>query len=47
MKDGGIEQVIKDYSGELKSGIDESFRNDVSAIPDPREHDARRKNLLV
>ena len=47
MKDGGIEQVIKDYSGECKGGIDASFCNDVSAIPDPIEHDSSSRNLLV
>ena len=47
MKDGGIDCVIENYSGSCKGGIDASFFNDVSIIPDPCEHDVTRKNLLV
>ena len=47
MEDGGPEKVINDYSLKCKGGVDASFFNDVTWIPDPREHDASRKNLLV
>ena len=30
-----------------KGGIDASFFNDVTLIPDPTEHDASRRNLLI
>ena len=47
MEDGGPEKVINDYSLTCKGGVDASFFDDVTRIPDPREHDASRKNLLV
>ena len=47
MEDGGPEKVIDDYSLRCKGGSDTSFFDNVTRIPDPREHDASRKNLLV
>ena len=44
---GTIEEFIDDYSGRCKGGVDAVFLDDVTAIPDPCEHDSRKKNLLV
>ena len=44
---GSLEQFIKDYSLTCKGGVEASFFDDVTKIPDPCEHDASRKNLLV
>ena len=43
---GGPEKVIDDLRVE-EAGEDASFFDDVTRIPDPREHDASRKNLMV
>ena len=45
--DGGIDEFIDRYKGPCKGGIDSRFLEDVDDIPDPSEHDPRRKNLLV
>ena len=47
MEDGGPEKVIKDYSLTCKGGVDASFFEHVTMIPDPSEHDSSCKNLLV
>ena len=47
MEDGGPEKVIRDYSLTCKGGVDASFFDDVTMIPDPSEHDSSCKNLLV
>ena len=47
MEDGGPEKVIGDYSLTCKGGVDASFFDDVTMIPDPSEHDSSCKNLLV
>ena len=46
IEDGGIDNVL-DEMNICKGGIDASFFNDVNMIPDPTEHDASQKNLLV
>ena len=38
---------VLDEMNICKGGIDASFFNDVNMIPDPTEHDASQKNLLV
>ena len=47
MMQGGIENAIDDYDSICKGGVDASFFDDVTSIPDPTEHDALRRNLLV
>ena len=47
MQEGGPEKVIQDYDGPCKGDIKAIFYSDVSKIPDPREHDPSRKNLLI
>ena len=47
MDNGGIKEVIENYSGICKGGIDALFCNDVSTILDPCEHDPSSRNLLV
>ena len=44
---GSLEQFIEDYSLRCKGGVDAVFFEDVAKIPDPCEHDASKKNLLV
>ena len=44
---GDVEQLIDQYEGRCKGGVDASFFDDVTMIPDPSEHDALRRNLLV
>ena len=46
MEDGGLDNVL-DEIGICKGGIDASFFNDVNLIPDPTEHDASQRNLLI
>ena len=47
MEDGGPEKVIEDYSLTCKGGVNASFFDDVTMIPDPSEHESSCKNLLV
>ena len=44
---GSLEQFIEDYSLTCKGGVDAVFFEDVARIPDPCEHDASKKNVLV
>ena len=44
---GGVERVLDRYDGPLKGGIDAKFVTDSASLPDPSEHDASCKNLLV
>ena len=44
---GGIDDVIDNYEGMCKGGGAASFFDDVTMIPDPSEHDALQRNLLV
>ena len=44
---GSLEQFIEDYCLRCKGGVDAMFFDDVTRIPDPCEHDASKKNLLV
>ena len=46
MAGGGVWESIKDIK-KCKGGVDASFYDDVSMIPDPSEHDAFKKNLLI
>ena len=46
MEDGGPEKVIEDYSLTCKGGVDASFFDDVTRIPDPCEHNTSKYNLL-
>ena len=46
MQGGGIDNVLSTVYNQ-KGGIDAAFFNDVDMIPDPTEHDASRRNLLV
>ena len=46
MQDGGPEKVISDVKI-CKGGVDASFFNDVTMIPDPSEEDPLQRNLLV
>ena len=43
---GGIDKVISDIEI-CNGGIEASFFNDVTSIPDPTEHDTSQRNLLV
>ena len=47
MKKGGIDEFLSNYHMRCKGGVDASFFDDVTSIPDPTEHDASRCNLLV
>ena len=47
MEEGGPEKVIDDHCVTCKGGVDASFFDDVTRIPDPCEHDASKNNLLV
>ena len=46
MDEGGVWESIKDIS-KCKGGVDASFYDDVTMIPDPSEHEASKRNLLV
>ena len=46
MQDGGPEKVISDVKI-CKGGVDASFFDDVTMIPDPSEEDRLQRNLLV
>ena len=43
----GIDEFIGNEKGKGKGGINGCFLDDVADIPDPRDHDSKRKNLLV
>ena len=48
MEEGGPENVIENVRDDkCKGNINAQFYTDVSKIPDPVEHDAARKNLLI
>ena len=47
---GGVDGLIQEYKQlklRCKGGIDAQFLEDVADIPDPKDHDPSRKNLLV
>ena len=46
MEQGGVDKVLSTVDI-CKGGINASFFNDVEMIPDPTEHDASQRNLLV
>ena len=46
MEDGGLDNVLHTIRL-CKGGIDATYLNNVNMIPDPTEHDASQKNLLV
>ena len=41
------EEYIEAYDGQCKGGINATFIDDPSSIPDPSEHDPQSKNLLI
>ena len=43
----GIDEFIDNEKAKAKGGINGCFLDDVNDIPDPRDHDAKHKNLLV
>ena len=45
-KCGGIDEVLSGVT-KCKGGVDASFFDDVTMIPDPSEHDPSQRNLLV
>ena len=48
IEDGGdAEWFIDQYDGVCKGGVGASFLDNVAMIPDPKEHDIKRKNLFV
>ena len=42
-----VEKFIQEYNGTCKGGVDVTFNDDPSSIPDPSEFDPKRKNFLV
>ena len=44
---GHLDEFINVYSKRCKGGVNAVFLDDVTAIPDPYEHHALRKKLLV
>ena len=46
MEDGGPDKVLSGVT-KFKGGIEASFFDDVTMIPDPSEHDPLQRNLLI
>ena len=44
---GGVDQFVSKYPGPRNGGVDARFLEDVADIPDPKDHDPKRKTLLV
>ena len=42
-----VNEVIETYQGKCKGGVDATFNDDPSAIPDPSEHDPKCKTVLL
>ena len=42
-----VDEIIETYQGTCKGGVNATFNDDPSAIPDPSEHDPKYKTVLL